>query len=365
VIATVGRPALMRWAVPVLGLALLVSFPLVASPYLQGLGVIALLYATVAASWDVTLGYAGVFNFGHLAFFGIGAYTAGILTADAGVEPWLGLVAGAVVAAIASVIVYVPVSRLRGIYVALITFAFAQLVLRFAVSATDLTGGELGLAGVAPLSIAGVDLVGGSVWSFYLAAGLLVISIIALRAFVRSDYGISLLALRDAEAYAISRGMSVGRSRVLAFVVSALFTGAAGAIYTYYLQIISPEVLDFSLVTLVLSMVLLGGAATLYGPVVAAIILGFADELLAPVGPLRFVIVSALVLLTILLFPSGMWGGITRRPDALRRRRTDAHPSLGKDATGSTTAERPPATIDPADGRSAESSGTTEGGPTP
>ena len=123
--------------------------------------------------------------------------------------------------------------------------------------------------------------------------------------------------------------------------------------------------LDFSLVTLVLSMVLLGGAATLYGPVVAAIILGIADELLAPIGPIRFIIVSALVLLTILTFPSGMWGGLTRIRDAVRRRNTVAPPRLGRDTSGSAAAQGTAATSNSAAGHAAESSGTTEGGPTP
>lgn len=343
--AKAGSPRRARASIvlPVIVVLLLVGFPFVTSSYLQGLAVVALLYAVVAASWDLTLGYAGVFNFAHLAFFGIGAYTAGILSVQAGIEPWLGLVAGVIAAVAASVVVYVPVSRLRGIYVALITFAFAQLTLRFAVSATDLTGGELGLAGVPPLRLGGVDLVGGSIWSFYFAAFLLVASVAVLRWFVRSDYGVSLVALKDAETYAISRGVSVSRARLLAFIFSAIFTGAAGATYTYYLQVISPGVLHFSLVTLVLSMVLVGGAGTLYGPVIAAVVLGIADELLAPIGPVRFVIVSALVLVTILSFPVGIWGGVR-----WARRRLAGGRSAGTNSSaGSIAHVQPASTAEP------------------
>jgi len=313
-----------RWSIaPIMAavaLALLVALPFVASPYLQGLAVVALLYATVAASWDITLGYTGLFNLAHIAFFGVGAYTSGILSVTFGVDPWLGVLAGAVGATATAAIVYLPVSRLRGIYVALITFAFTQLALRFVLSARELTGGQSGFTRIPPLRIGDVALVGGSPWSIYLAGGLLVLTVVVLRAFVRSDHGTALIALRDGELYAISRGISVLNIRLLAFVVSAVFTGAAGAVYTHYLGALTPGVLDFSLVTLLLSMVLVGGAATIYGPAAAALVLGVSIEWLGPIGPLRFVIVSLLVLLTVILFPSGVWGAIGRLQGEVRRR---------------------------------------------
>lgn len=311
-----------RWSAAsiaaVLALGLLVAFPFVASPYLQGLAVVALLYATVAASWDITLGYAGLFNLAHLAFFGVGAYVSGMLTHSLGIDPWLGVVAAAAGAAVTAAIVYLPVSRLRGIYVSLVTFAFTQLVLRFVLSAAPLTGGQSGFTQIPPLMIGGVALVGRSPWSIYLAGGLLVATVVVLRAFVRSDHGTALVALRDGELYAISRGVSVLNTRLLAFVVSAVFTGAAGAVYTHYLGALTPGVLDFSLVTLLLSMVLVGGSATIYGPVAAALVLGISVEWLGPIGPFRFIIVALLVLVTVILFPSGAWGAIGRLRGAFR-----------------------------------------------
>lgn len=309
------RAVRSRWSIAstatVLALALLVVFPFVANRYLQGLVVVALLYATVAASWDITLGYTGLFNLAHLAFFGVGAYTSGVLSA-AGVDPWFGVVAGAIAASVTAAVVYLPVSRLRGIYVALITFAFASLALRFILTARQLTGGQAGFTQLPPLRIGDVALVGGSPGSIYLAGGLLVITIAVLRAFVRSDHGTALVALRDGELYAISRGVSVRRTRLFAFVMSAVFTGAAGAVYTHYLGALTPGVFDFSLSTLLLSMVLVGGAATIYGPAAAALVLGVAVEWLGPIGPIRFIIVAVLVLLTVILLPSGVWGAIGR-----------------------------------------------------
>jgi branched-chain amino acid transport system permease protein len=307
--------------VPVLAVIVLVAFPLVTDRYTRNLGVLALIYATVAMSWDLTLGYAGVFNFAHLAFFGIGAYTSGVLAAHAGVSPWIGLLIGALSAVLISAVVFVPMSRLRGIYVALISFAFGQLTLRFVVSASDLTGGYLGLTGVPALTIGGQKLDSNSIAAFYLAGIIAVVAAICLRAFVRSDVGASLVALRDSEPYAASRGISVARVRLLSFLVSAAFTGLAGAFYTFYLKIITPEVLNFSLITLILSMVLLGGIATIYGPIAAAIILTFATDFMAPLGPYRFMIIAVLVIASMWLAPGGLVGlarqvtGRTRKAD--------------------------------------------------
>jgi branched-chain amino acid transport system permease protein len=302
----VSRTRLATLAVIVAAFAV---FPFVVTdPYLRHLAVLALIYATVAASWDLTLGYAGVFNFAHPALFGVGAYASGIVSARLGLSPWLGIAIGGMTAAALSALIFIPVSRLRGIYVCLITFAAAQLCLYVAVTGSDITGGYLGLSGIPSLTIGGLDLGRNAVGMFYVSGALLVLALVVLRALVNSDFGMSLVALRDFEDYAISRGVSVARQRLIAFVASAVFTGAAGALYTHYLLSISPEVFGFSISTLLLSMVLVGGIATIYGSVVAAIGITMISDMLASLGPWRFVIVAILIIATMRFFPAGLWG---------------------------------------------------------
>src|SRR5438034_6224164 len=127
--------------------------PMVLNGYLRHLAILGMLFAVAASNWDLTLGYAGVFNFAHIAFFGLGAYTSGILAVKLGISPWLGILAGIVVAVIVSAIVSVPAIRLRGIYVALLTFAFSQLVLLIILSQHEIPGGLQGLVGGPNLSI--------------------------------------------------------------------------------------------------------------------------------------------------------------------------------------------------------------------
>jgi branched-chain amino acid transport system permease protein len=302
-----------RIAIYLICLAAFLVFPFLANEYLRHLAVLGMIFAVIASNWDLTLGYAGLFNFAHVAFFGLGAYTSGILSVHYGVSPWLGIIAGAAVAVIVSAIVSIPAIRLRGIYVALITFAFSQLAVLIIVSQHTITGGLQGLVAVPGLSLGDLRFRDSRVAYFYLCGFLLLLSTLFLRRLVNSDFGLSLIALRDFEEYAVSRGVPLARQRFLSFVYSAFFTGAAGAIFTHYLVVASPEFFGFSFSTLFLSMLLVGGTATIYGPIVAGIVLTYLSELLSSLGPVRFMVVAVLIILTMRFFPQGVWGIIKQR----------------------------------------------------
>ncbi|SDB24960.1 branched-chain amino acid ABC transporter permease [Bauldia litoralis] len=300
-----GRIGLFLW---MLAIAAAIVAPLVFTGGVsRNLAILALLFAVVASNWDLTLGYAGIFNFAHVAFFGIGGYVSAIATIHFGIPIWLDiLLAVAFVAVLAAVTAALAV-RLRGIYVALVTFAFVQLCVALIISQKWLTGGAVGLVGVPDLELFGFRFGSSAMSYFYLAEALLIGSTLFLRWLVRSDFGLSLVALRDNEAYAVSRGMSATRQRVLAMVASSLFTSAAGAVYAHYLIVASPDVFSFSLTTLILSMVLLGGTATIFGPIVAAIALTVVTEQLASFGVVRFMIIAVLIVLTLRFVPGGLW----------------------------------------------------------
>ena len=302
------------------GIVIFLAIPLVVdNKLLIHLAILGMLYAIVASNWDLTLGYAGVFNFAHLAFFGIGAYTSGIITVKLGISPWLGIPCGAATAALASIIVSIPAIRLRGIYVALLTFACSQLVLLLLLSQPLITGGQQGLTGVPQLQIGDYLFRESEFAHFYLVGALLLCSTIFLRRLVTSDFGLSLIALRDFEEYAVARGIPLARQRLLAFLYSSIFPGLAGGVYAHFLIVASPDIFGFSLVTLLLSMVLVGGVATIYGPVVIGVVMIFVSELMASSetmselfgissGPVRFMFVAVLIVLTMRFFPQGVWG---------------------------------------------------------
>lgn len=299
-----------RIAMLVLAIIALFVPVVVEDTYIRHLFIIAFIYAMVAASWDLSLGYAGIFNFGHVAFFGIGVYATGLCAKLLGIDPWLAMLLGGVVASLAAALVALPVARLQGIYVVLVTFAFSQLVLQLVISQSHITGGTQGLVRVPTIELFGYNFLRDYKFGYYyVALGLLAFTIIGLRFIVKSDFGVSIRALRDNEDYALARGIFIGMQRLKVLMASAFFAGIAGGFYAIYLRVASPEVFNFSTVALILSMVLVGGTSSIVGPVIAAILLTFFSEGLANVEGLaegRFMLVAVLMIVVLLFFPKGL-----------------------------------------------------------
>jgi branched-chain amino acid transport system permease protein len=298
---------------PRIGLVLLVIVAMIAAPQVltggqaQNLAILSLLYAVVASNWDLTLGYAGIFNFAHVAFFGIGSYVAAISTLRFGFPVWWDLALAVVVVMAVSGLVSSLALRLRGIYVALVTFAVTQLCVALINSQKDITGGPVGLIGVPDLQIGSFAFGSDPRAYFYAAEILLLASTVGLRLIVASNFGLSLIALRDNENYAACRGVPARRQRVLAMIVSSIPTSLAGCLYAHYLIVASPDVFSFSLTTLLLTMVLVGGAGTIYGPIVAAFVLTVGTEKLNGLGNVRYMVIAVLIVLTLRFLPGGLW----------------------------------------------------------
>lgn len=301
----------LRRLAPLLALALLLVVPFLATDsYTRHLFIIAFIYAIVAANWNLSLGYCGVFNFGHLTFFGVGVYTAAIAAKTFGITPWLAIPLGGVTAAGAAFLIAAPVARLKGIYVVLVTFAVSQLAMQLVLSQSQITGGGEGMVRIPYLQLGDYSFIRDFKFGYYyVALGLLALSTLFLRFVVQSPFGKALLAVRDAQDYSTARGISVSRQRILVLVLSAIFTGIAGGFYAIYLRVASPEVFGFGTMSLVLSMVLLGGVGTLYGPIAAALALTFLTEALAGIQGFeeaRFIVVAVVMVLILRLAPGGL-----------------------------------------------------------
>ena len=311
---TVSSTPRFSWIIRLACIAGLCFAPLLFSnDYIRHLLIVAMMYAVVASSWDLSLGYGGIFNFAHIAFFALGAYTGGILTKQFGISAWLAIPAGGVVAVAASLIACLPVLRVRGIYVCLVTFAFGQLCLHIVRSQGSLTGGSVGLTLIPPIRIGGFSFAEyGKLPYYYFSLLLLIGSTIFLTQLTKSYFGLSIVALRDYEDYAISRGVPLARQRLLTFAHSALFTGLVGAVYSLYLGVVAIELFGFGYTTLLLSMVLLGGVASIYGPIIGAFILAFVSEFLLDLGPIRYVIIASAIVLTLRFYPSGIFGALQK-----------------------------------------------------
>jgi branched-chain amino acid transport system permease protein len=310
--------------------AALLALPLVSdSSYLRHVSIVALFFSVLVSSWNLSLGYGGVFNFGHMTFFALGAYACGILTKTFDFSPWLAIPAGIVAAVLASLLICLPVLRLKGIYVILTTFAFGQLCLQIVLNQSNLTGGNFGLVQIPPPTIGGFSFRDNENLGYYYAALLLLVLSTGYIAWVvRSDFGRSIVALRDNEPYAISRGVALWKVRLLTFAASAVFPGATGALYAQYTRSASPDLFGFSFITLALSMLLLGGIGTLWGPIVGAVALTVLSELLVDIGPARYLVIATLIVLVLRFFPGGLMGALRQfsrgRPPAASTTTTEA-----------------------------------------
>jgi len=292
------------------GLAVLLVTPLIVTDsYQRHLFIVAFIFAVIASNWDLSLGFAGLFNFGHLAFFGVGVYTAAITTQVLGWSPWLGIGLGGATAALAALAIAVPVVRLKGIYVVLVTFAFSQLCLQIVLSQSQITGGAEGIVRIPALSLGDYRFHRDyNLAYYYTGLSLLTLSTIFLLVVVNSPFGKSLRAVRDNPDYAAARGISVARQRVMALCFSAIFTGLAGGLYAVYLRVASPDVFGFGTLSLALSMLLVGGAGSVIGPIIAALALTFVNESLAGIRgleDLRFLLVAVAMILVLRLAPGG------------------------------------------------------------
>ncbi|MDK3019794.1 alpha/beta fold hydrolase [Pseudodonghicola flavimaris] len=296
----------------ILAAVALLVYPLVfEATYFRHVMILAFIFAIVATNWDLSLGYAGLFNFGHVALFAVGIYTYAILAKTLGVSPWLAILAGGGTAAIVALLIALPVLRLDGIYVILVTIALSQLIYLVVISWSDVTGGTSGMVTLPTLKIGDYRLSkDGRIGYYYIGLGLLALNIAFLYLLTRSRLGRAIMALRDNKYYAIARGVSEARTRALTLTASAVFTGIAGAFYGAYLRVASPDAFGMGFLTLVLSMLLVGGTGTIWGPLIGAFAISFLSEWLAGFGPWQNIIVALAIILVVVFYPGGLWAAL-------------------------------------------------------
>lgn len=280
--------------------------------YYRELLIMSGIFAILALSLNVIMGYMGQFSFGHAAFFGIGAYTSALLSKELGWSVWLGFLAAIIVtAALGLLLAYVCLRRMRGVYLAIATFGFGTVAQAVAINWYSLTRGSSGLPGIpAPtIAIPGLpEIVFRSEISYYYLALLFVVFTIYLMArLLHSRFGRGLIALRENENLGMSIGIANFRYYVLAFALSTALAGLAGALYAHYRHFMCPDLLGLPYMFMMLIMVIVGGVGTLGGPVLGAVIFVFGSEWLRVAGEFRFIIFGVILLLCVIFMPQGVY----------------------------------------------------------
>jgi branched-chain amino acid transport system permease protein len=277
------------------------------------------IFAVLALSLNLLLGYTGQLSLGHAAFFGIGAYASALLSVKLEWSPWLGLLAAIALPALAGWVIGRLALKLRGAYFVLLTISFAGCVSLVSVNWMDLTNGPLGIPGVPPVEIALAGLPPLSLRSkiayYYLVLAAVALAYLVCRALVRSRVGRALVALRENETLAVSVGIDATHYLVLAAVWSAAMAGFAGGLYAHYTRFVSPEVFLFTYTVTMVIMVVAGGKGTLAGPVVGAVLFTALPEALRELTSYQWQMLLYGVLLVAVLFfmPEGIVPALRRR----------------------------------------------------
>jgi branched-chain amino acid transport system permease protein len=265
--------------------------------------------ALLALSLNVTLA-AGMLSLGNAAFAGLGGYAAGILTLHFKMPYVISLCGGAVVAGFVGVLLGMPVLRLRGVFLAMATLAFGEVV-RIAAVNLDITGGAEGLTGIPNVT---------QTWMIYLALAGAAYFMAVLR---RSRLGWGLVSMREDETAAACLGIHTTFYKVAAFTIGAMLAGVAGGMYAHLNYLITPRDFGFFIAVDLLIYNIVGGTRTWYGPILGAALITALPEILRGVGvtagPIRMAINGLILLLVILFLPNGLASLFTRfRPAAAK-----------------------------------------------
>ena len=277
---------------------LLAALPWIGTPVITQFGISVLILAVLAQGWNIIGGYTGYPSFGNSVFFGLGAYGVGIAMVTFELPFWVGMLLGLALAVAFAFALGVPVLRLKGHYFAIATLGLAQ-VMTAIVSNVGIAGRNVGLV---------LPLLKSEALFYEMALALLVVATLTIYWLSRSRFGFGLIAIRENEEAAAVMGVNTTLYKVLAFALSAAFTGLAGGIYAYYITFIDPlGVFDISLNVKMIIMAVFGGPGSVLGPVVGALILSAVSEVLASqVTSIASLFFGVVIVIAVVFMPRGL-----------------------------------------------------------
>ena len=287
-------------------IGLLVVGPFILPQHYVAALVLAAIYTVITAGLNLFMGYTGQISFGHNAFAALGGYGSAILAMQVGLPPILTTVLAAAIAALLALVVGYPTLRLRGHYLAMATLALGMMMEEIASEWKSLTQGLFGISAIPPYGIGHWEL--SSDQSYYYVYW--IVAGVAIWITYRINYsriGTALRAVAGNEEAAESLGINVARYKLLAFVISAVFSSVGGSMFAHYVTYISPEVFGLYMVILLFSMLFVGGINTTLGPLIGAIVITILPELLRGFHAARELLYATLLLVILLFAPRGIY----------------------------------------------------------
>ena len=295
-------------------IAALALLPPLGKPYVLHVVIVVLINVVYAQALYVIM-RMGYLSFGHAGYIALGGYTSALLATKLAITPWIGFLAGGIVAGVFAWALGAVTLKLRGIYFSLSVFAFAEVV-NAVFRAFEVFGGPAGIAGVPRPALLGTQL-NTHLQFYYVVLAVALISLFFLYRLQWTRFGFTLLALRtrETERLAESLGINAARYKTLAFVVSCFFCGLMGAVHVHYLRFVSPFVFTFFLSNDLMIYVMVGGLGSYWGPMLGTVLLTGLGEQLFAAGYYKSLVYAVVLLVVILALP----GGLISLPRILRR----------------------------------------------
>jgi branched-chain amino acid transport system permease protein len=322
-------PVGVRYGVPLVAVAAALAIPFLASSYYLSIVLLGAIYALPVLGLYFITGLAGQLSLAEGAFFGIGAYTAAILSIRFGVPFPLTVAAAALAGVAVGLILGIPTLKLTGHYLALATIGFAVIVQIVLTEWTRVTGGADGIGGIAPASVGPFELSHDFYYYYIVLAFLAPMAYVGWRV-KRSRIGRAFLAIREDELAASATGIDIMRYKILAFTLSTTFGAVGGALYAHGLtRYISPDYFNFELSVAMLTMLLLGGQTAVPGAILGAVLVSALPETLRFIDRWYLAVYGAVVVLLVGFMPDGLWGRVESLVALRRVRRSrQAEPAL-------------------------------------
>ncbi|HCL01588.1 MAG TPA: branched-chain amino acid ABC transporter permease [Lachnoclostridium phytofermentans] len=311
-----------RYKVPLAilcGVLLLVFPKIISDRYILTISVKIGIYIMLALGLNILVGYTGLVSLGHAGFVAIGAYTASLLATKLGFGFFLSVLVGMVVAALAGLLLGLPTLRLSGTYLSIVTLGFGEIVKTIAMNWDPVTNGTLGVKNIPSPMFFGCKLTIANHGLYYLMLAMLLIVTVFCYLVYKSRTGRAFLAIKTDEMAGTMMGINVTYYKVLAFVLSAVISAVAGALYATLIGYIDPNTFTFDVSTLILSIVILGGMGTIRGMFVGAVILISFPEVSRSLMDYRFVVYGLILILMMRFRPQGLLGWQSQIPYRLSK----------------------------------------------
>jgi branched-chain amino acid transport system permease protein len=302
-----GRQGL---AVAAIAAVLWLALPLVADTYTMRVLSLAVVFGIAVLGLQLIVGYTGQFSFGHAAFFGMGAYTAALLSVKLK-APFLATVPAAVIAAMLLGLVVAPILRLSGHYLAIATLAMGEIVFLLINNLKTITNGAYGIYGV-PVPAIGPVAFDTDETFFTLASLVMFALLFLLQRLTDSRFGRGLVAVRENERAALACGINATRQKMVAFVIGSGCAGLAGALYAHYTAYINPDLFTFATSVEMVTMVVIGGLGSMLGGLIGALVVVAMPEYLRGLADYRLVVYGAMLILFMLYLPGGLMDPVRR-----------------------------------------------------